>query len=167
MRKKVISKHLQVLLSIGMISCAPTRVKEHQVDGVDGRCGIGTNSMGIRYPDGLFRGGIELHKDKSSQNLIVKGFFEEAGGKSITVSPGPIKLKFSDGQEYSAPLKLTKIYPHWIGVAAVDFEASFPFAAMDLQIEFPKVKWETEALPLKIIKYKFIDRIKFAPLNGC
>ncbi len=165
--RKNISKLIQALLSFGIISCAPTRVKEHQLDGVAGRCGIGTNSIGIRYPDGLFRGGIELHKDTSSQKLVLKGFFEEASGKSIVISSEPIKLKFSDGKEYAAPLKLTKLDHHWTGVAVVDFEAYFPFVAMDLQIEFPKVKWGEDELPLKIIKYKFIDRIKFAALNGC
>lgn len=181
---------LKLILSFLTMSCAPFHVNQHEIpDRPLDRCGLGSSRIPIWHPD-VLNGTIELQKDSSSNELILSGSFNGRIGKSILISAIPVSVIFSDGKKYQVPLKLNsyqgrsdvyapKVKEIPLGIpyvfklekdydnSAVGFEGKFPFQAIDLEIELPKITFGTETLPIKIIKYKFINRWTFVPLNGC
>ena len=188
--RPIIAVIFYFILSAFCISCAPLHIKEHQVENVKGRCGLGSSDLYSKY-HGTQLAQFGLSRNKKTGLIEFSGAFWGVLGKTILVSNDPVRLNYANGKQISVPAQLisrqfknergdspkeTSIpigLKHTFAVKPgyldnfVILHADFEFLPADFELNLPRITIDDKVLEPISIKFKFVDRWTFVPLNGC
>ena len=174
-----------LLVFVMLSGCAPLHIKEHQADGVGGRCGFGSSAKFFEHSPLS----VEVLQDK--QELFILVYLRGLDGQILSVLKPylvirragkrlelPIEMKVSQVQradpriepreaswKINDPYRFTSDKTY--GTGSVSLTAHIPFDKDDIEIETPLIRINDRVIEPVRVKFKFVDRWTMTPLNGC